>query len=108
MDKAVARTRVGIEKGERIAIFGDYDVDGSTSAALLHEFLSALGAPPRVYIPDRMTEGYGPSARALLQLKDEGASLVITVDCGAGAVAALSAAREEGLDVIVVDHHAVE
>jgi len=108
MDAAVARTRAAIENGEKIAVFGDYDVDGSTSAALVSEFLSALGRPPRIYIPDRLTEGYGPSARALLQLKDEGASLVITVDCGAAARDALTAARDAGLDVIVLDHHAVE
>jgi len=108
MDKAVERVRAAIARGEQIAIFGDYDVDGSCSAALLHEFLSALGVRPRVYIPDRMTEGYGPSANALLRLKDEGASLVITVDCGATAGAALTAARDAGLDVIVLDHHAVD
>ena len=108
MDKAVERVRVAIVRGEQIAIFGDYDVDGSCSAALLHDFLSALGVRPRIYIPDRMTEGYGPSAKALLRLKDEGASLVITVDCGATAGVALTAARDAGLDVIVLDHHAVE
>ena len=65
MDKAVARVAAALEAGERIAVFGDYDVDGSTSAALLADFLSALGAPPRIYIPDRMTEGYGPSPAAM-------------------------------------------
>ena len=108
MDKAVARVLAAIASGERVAVFGDYDVDGSCSAALLHDFLASVGAPPRVYIPDRMSEGYGPNAAALLQLKAEGAGLVITVDCGAGAVDALTAAREAGLDVIVLDHHAVE
>jgi single-stranded-DNA-specific exonuclease len=72
MDLAVARVKRALESGERIAIFGDYDVDGSTSTALLGNFLTALGAPPRLYIPDRMTEGYGPSAPALLALKAEG------------------------------------
>ncbi|HEY1962795.1 MAG TPA: DHH family phosphoesterase, partial [Rhizomicrobium sp.] len=108
MYKAVERTRAAIERGEQIAVWGDYDVDGSCSAALLCEFLTALGRPPRVYIPDRMTEGYGPNAPALLKLKEEGASLVITVDCGATATAPLRAARDAGLDVIVLDHHAVE
>jgi single-stranded-DNA-specific exonuclease len=108
MDKAVTRAKTAVERGERIAIFGDYDVDGSCSASLLHDFLGGIGRKPRVYIPDRMTEGYGPSAKALLALKDEGASLVITVDCGATATDALSAARDAGLDVIVLDHHAVE
>ena len=108
MDKAVARVMAAIESGERIAVFGDYDVDGSCSAALLHDFLISVGATPRVYIPDRMTEGYGPNAAALLRLKEEGAGLVVTVDCGAGAMEALTAAREASLDVIVLDHHAVE
>jgi len=108
MDKAVARVKAAIENGEQIAIFGDYDVDGSCSSALLHDFLVALGVKPRIYIPDRMTEGYGPSANAMHILKAEGASLVVTVDCGATAKDALSAARDAGLDVIVLDHHAVE
>jgi single-stranded-DNA-specific exonuclease len=108
MDKAVARVRAAVENGESIAIFGDYDVDGSCSSALLHDFLAALGINTRIYIPDRMTEGYGPSAKAMLQLKDEGIRLVITVDCGATAMDALTAARDAGLDVVVLDHHAVE
>ena len=108
MDKAVARTLRAVEAGESIAVWGDYDVDGSTSAALLSEFLSALGASPLVHIPDRMTEGYGPNAPGLLKLKEQGASLVLTVDCGAGAAAPLTAARDAGLDVVVLDHHAVE
>ncbi len=108
MDKAVARTSAAIAANEQIAVFGDYDVDGSSSAALLCDFLSALGQAPLLYIPDRMTEGYGPNAPALLKLKAEGAGLVITVDCGAAATAALGAARAAGLDVIVLDHHAVE
>jgi len=108
MYSAVERTRIAIERNERIAVFGDYDVDGSCSAALVSEFLTALGRPPRIYIPDRMTEGYGPNAAALLRLKGEGATLVITVDCGATAVAPLAAAQAAGLDVIVLDHHAVE
>ena len=108
MDLAVARVRTAIESGEKIAVFGDYDVDGSASAAILSGFLSSAALPPRIYIPDRQTEGYGPTAAALSRLKGEGASLVITVDCGAGAVQALSAARDSGLDVVVLDHHAVE
>jgi single-stranded-DNA-specific exonuclease len=108
MERATARARAAIESCEKIAIFGDYDVDGSCSAALLHDFLAALGPPPRLYIPDRMTEGYGPSENAMLQLKSEGISLVITVDCGATAAGAITAARDAGLDVIVLDHHAVD
>ena len=94
--------------GELVAIFGDYDVDGATSSALLHRYLHAVGARVRVYIPDRMTEGYGPNAPALLKLKGEGASVAITVDCGTTAFAALSAAKEAGLDVVVIDHHTAE
>ncbi len=108
MDEAVARVVAAVKSGENIAVFGDYDVDGSCSAALMHGFLTAVAAAPRLYIPDRLTEGYGPNAAALLQLKDEGISLVITVDCGTGAETALAAAREVGLDVIVLDHHASE
>ncbi len=108
MPAAIARVSAALEAGERIAVFGDYDVDGSTSAALLSDFLTALGAPPRIYIPDRMTEGYGPSPAAMRVLHDEGAKLVITVDCGAAAIAALEEAKMLGMDVVVLDHHRVE
>ena len=108
MDIAVARVAAALAAGERIAVFGDYDVDGSTSAALLSDFLTALGAAPRIYIPDRMTEGYGPSPMAMKVLHAEGMSLLVTVDCGAAAIAALEEARALGLDVVVLDHHRVE
>ena len=108
MDVAVARVAKALEAGEKIAVFGDYDVDGSVSAALLGDYLAALGTAPRVYIPDRMTEGYGPSAPAMRRLRDEGNTLVVTVDCGATGGAAFAVAREIGLDVVVLDHHRVE
>jgi single-stranded-DNA-specific exonuclease len=108
MERAVGRVRAAIDAGEKIAVFGDYDVDGSCSSALLASFLTTLGHKPRVYIPDRMTEGYGPNANAMRTLREEGATLVVTVDCGATSVAALEAARDAGLEVIVLDHHAVE
>ena len=109
MDTAAARVVAAIERAEKIAIFGDYDVDGATSAALLSRFLRAAGAEPvRLYVPDRGIEGYGPNAPALLQLKSEGAGLVITVDCGVTAFAPLQAAKDAGLDVVVVDHHVAE
>ncbi|HWF63405.1 MAG TPA: single-stranded-DNA-specific exonuclease RecJ [Rhizomicrobium sp.] len=108
MDMAVARVKQALEKGERIAVFGDYDVDGSVSASLLRGFFVALGSPPRLYIPDRMREGYGPSAAAMETLHAEGASLVVTVDCGAAGGAAFETARALGLDVVVLDHHRVE
>ncbi len=89
MDAAAARVATAIQRNEKIAIFGDYDVDGATSAALLSRFLRAVGAQPiRLYVPDRGREGYGPNAPALLKLKEEGAGLVITVDCGIAAFAA--------------------
>jgi len=108
MDAAVARLTRAVAEGEIIAVFGDYDVDGATSAALLQRFLMAVGGRVRVYIPDRQREGYGPNAPALLRLKAEGAAVVITVDCGVTAHAPLAAAADAGLDVIVVDHHIAE
>ena len=105
MDKAAARLADAVEAGETIAIFGDYDVDGATSAALLTILLRRLGVEPMIYIPDRLMEGYGPSGAALVELKRRGASLAITVDCGAQAFEALQEAADAGLDVIVCDHH---
>jgi single-stranded-DNA-specific exonuclease len=105
MDKGAKRLADAIQAGETIAIFGDYDVDGATSAALLTLLLRRLGIEPMVYIPDRLMEGYGPSGAALVELKERGASLAITVDCGAQAFDALDEAKAAGLDVIVVDHH---
>lgn len=108
MDAAAARLADAVEREEGIAIFGDYDVDGATSTALLTRFLRALGREPAIYIPDRSREGYGPNAAALLGLKARGAGLVVTVDCGATAHEPLAAAAEAGLDVVVCDHHAGE
>lgn len=105
MDAAAARLADAVEAGEPVTIFGDYDVDGATSAALLVRLLRALGADPAVYIPDRMSEGYGPSAGALTRIAAGGVRLIVTVDCGAQAFAALEAARAAGVDVVVVDHH---
>lgn len=105
MDKGAARLADAIQRGETIAIFGDYDVDGATSAALLVLLLRRLGAEPITYIPDRLMEGYGPSGEALVALKERGASVAVCVDCGAQAFEALEEAKGAGLDVIVVDHH---
>jgi single-stranded-DNA-specific exonuclease len=102
MDKGAARLADAVERGEKIAIFGDYDVDGATSSALLTLLLRALGREARVYIPDRLTEGYGPNAAAMRLLADEGATLIVTVDCGAQAFEALA---DVPVDVLVVDHH---
>lgn len=108
MDLAVERVRRAIENGETIAIFGDYDVDGATSAALLRRFFEAVGARVLIYVPDRLREGYGPNTPALLRLQSQGATVVITVDCGVTAHAPLAAAADAGLDVIVLDHHVGE
>jgi len=105
MDKGAKRLADAIQQGEAIAIFGDYDVDGATSAALLVLLLRRLGAEPMVYIPDRLMEGYGPSGKALVELKQRGAAVAVCVDCGAQAFDALESASAAGLDVIVVDHH---
>jgi single-stranded-DNA-specific exonuclease len=105
MDKGAKRLADAVQQAETIAIFGDYDVDGATSAALLTLLLRRLGAEPIVYIPDRLMEGYGPSGKALVELKARGASVAVCVDCGAQAFEALEEARAAGLDVIVVDHH---
>ena len=105
MDKAAVRLADAVEKAEALTIFGDYDVDGATSAALLVLLLRRLGVEPATYIPDRLMEGYGPSGDALVALKRSGADLVVTVDCGAQAFSALEVATEAGLDVIICDHH---
>ena len=105
MDRAAARLADAVQAGEQVTIFGDYDVDGATSAALLIRLLRDLGAAPAHYIPDRLLEGYGPSPKALVQLATDGASLIVTVDCGAQAFDALDAAKAHGVDILVVDHH---
>lgn len=105
MDSAASRLSDAILAGEQITIYGDYDVDGATSAALLILLLRDLGVEARHYIPDRLLEGYGPSGEALVRLAREGSSLIVTVDCGAMAHEALAAAHAVGVDVIVVDHH---
>jgi single-stranded-DNA-specific exonuclease len=108
MDKAAERLAAAIRGDELVAVFGDYDVDGATASALLHRFIAAAGGRVRVYIPDRQKEGYGPNAPALLKLKEEGAALVVTVDCGVTAHAPLAEAAAAGVQVIVVDHHVAE
>ena len=105
MDRAAERISEAVLARETVTVYGDYDVDGATSAALLIRLLRMLGHAARHYIPDRLLEGYGPSGEALVRLGSEGSSLVVTVDCGAMAHEALAAAHEAGIDVIVVDHH---
>jgi len=105
MDKAADRIARAITNGETVAVFGDYDVDGATSSALLARFFQAVGGKLLTYTPDRQKEGYGPNAPALLKLKADGASLVVTVDCGTTAIEPLKAAADAGLEIIVADHH---
>lgn len=105
METAAERIVQAILSQETITVYGDYDVDGATSAALLISLLRDLGANADYYIPDRLLEGYGPSGEALLKLAERGSSLIVTVDCGAMAFDALKQAHDAGIDVIVVDHH---
>ena len=105
MEAAATRLARAVTARERVAVFGDYDVDGAASAALLVRFLRWAGLDPRLYIPDRIFEGYGPNPEAVRQLAQEGATLLVTVDCGTSSFAALEEARRLGLDAIVLDHH---
>jgi single-stranded-DNA-specific exonuclease len=108
MADAVTRLADAVEQGESIGIFGDYDVDGATSSALLVHYFRAIGVTTEVHIPDRQKEGYGPNAPALLALRERGAGPVVTVDCGISAFEPLRLAAEAGIDVLVLDHHAAE
>ncbi len=105
MDLAAARLCDAIAAKHKIAIFGDYDVDGAASSALMSRFLTDLGIENEIYIPDRIFEGYGPNPEAIKQLVECGAKLIITVDCGATSFESLETARSLGVDVIVLDHH---
>lgn len=105
MDKGVERLIKALQNKEKIAIFGDYDVDGATSSALLCRYLRDVAYEPKIYIPQRLEEGYGPNTPALQSLKRDGYNLVIMVDCGTTAFEPLTAAAEMGQDIIVVDHH---
>jgi single-stranded-DNA-specific exonuclease len=105
MDRAATRLADAVIAQEKVTIFGDYDVDGATSAALLIRLLRDLGLEAGAYIPDRLMEGYGPSGAALVKLAEAGSTLIVTVDCGAQAFEALGMARDAGVDVVVVDHH---
>jgi len=105
MDKAARRLADAVQRRERTAIFGDYDVDGACSSALVARFLAHHDVPCRIYIPDRLTEGYGPNAAAIDQLIGEGATLIVAVDCGTTSVDVLGNAGKRGADVVVIDHH---
>lgn len=106
MDKAIVRLVRAVTSHEKILIWGDYDVDGATSSALLCRFFKALNVSPALYIPDRIIEGYGPNMKGIQKFKNQGYTVMITVDCGTTSFEALESAS--GLDVIVLDHHASE
>lgn len=108
MDAAAARLAAAVADGQMIGIFGDYDVDGATSSALLSNYLRSVGGAVLVHIPDRVRDGYGPNLPALLDMKAKGCRVVVTVDCGITAFDAVGGATEQGLDMVVVDHHAAE
>lgn len=108
MNKAVGRTITAIKAKQNITVFGDYDVDGATSSALLRRYFADIGCPIALYIPDRIDEGYGPNKKAMRTLSSRRANLIIMVDCGTTAFDALETAKEEGLDVIVLDHHTAQ
>lgn len=105
MDALAERLAAAIEAREPIALFGDYDVDGAASTALMVRYLRHFGLTPQIHIPDRIFEGYGPNSAAIDKLVEGGASLLITLDCGTTSMAPIQHARDRGLDVLVVDHH---
>src|SRR6202030_93289 len=105
MPEAAARIADAVQRGETIAIFGDYDVDGATASALLARFLRQAGNEPLIHIPDRLFEGYGPNVEAVRALAGRGATLLVTVDCGTTSIEPLAQAHALGMDVVVVDHH---
>ncbi|MCL6707981.1 single-stranded-DNA-specific exonuclease RecJ [Pseudomonas sp. R2.Fl] len=106
-EAAAERLAEAVTKGERIAIFGDYDVDGAASSALMFRFLRHFGVTAEIYIPDRIFEGYGPNPAAIGQLIERGAQLIVTVDCGSTSHESLAVAAERGVPVLVIDHHQV-
>ncbi|MFN3524111.1 MAG: single-stranded-DNA-specific exonuclease RecJ [Phenylobacterium sp.] len=105
MDRAAEILVDAVERGRPMSVFADYDVDGASSAAQLVRWFRAMGRDLPIYVPDRITEGYGPSPAAFRRLKEAGAELVVTVDCGAAACEALEYAAQIGLEVVVIDHH---
>lgn len=107
MEQAASRIADAVLRKEKVAIFGDYDVDGAASSALLKRFLAHFGVESEIYIPDRIFEGYGPNPDAMRELVARGASLIVTVDCGTNSAASIDAAQEAGADVVVIDHHQV-
>jgi single-stranded-DNA-specific exonuclease len=105
METAAKRIADAAARGEKVAIFGDYDVDGATSAALLAWHLRHCGIDPLIHIPDRIFEGYGPNTEAVRALAAKGATLLVTVDCGTTSIEPLAEAKRLGMSVVVIDHH---
>jgi single-stranded-DNA-specific exonuclease len=105
MEAAAARLAEAVMRAETVAIFGDYDVDGACSASLLAEYLRGCGIAYAIHIPDRITEGYGPNVDAIRALKQQGADVLVTVDCGTASIEPLAEAKRLGLDTVVLDHH---
>lgn len=105
MDALAGRLAQAIEGSEDVALFADYDVDGACSAALMTRYLRAFGLEPQVYIPDRIFEGYGPNIPAIDRLLDDGATLLVALDCGTTSIGPIAHARGRGADVLVIDHH---
>ncbi|MEQ8934735.1 MAG: DHH family phosphoesterase, partial [Amphiplicatus sp.] len=108
MEKAAARLARAVIGGEAVGVFGDYDVDGTTAAAILKLYFNALGATLSVYLPDRILEGYGPSVEAFRELTKGGAKVIVTVDCGATAHSVIERAAGEGMEIVVIDHHQMD
>ena len=107
MEAAVTRLQQAVATGQRVAIYGDYDIDGIVSTALMAEVLQKHGLEPVTYIPDRYDEGYGIHISALEELKNQGVTLVVSVDCGITSIAEAEWAKENGLDLVITDHHDV-
>lgn len=107
MDRAAGRIAEAVIRREKVAIFGDYDVDGAASSALMKRFLGHYGVEAEIYIPDRVFEGYGPNPEAMRELVGRGARLIVTVDCGTNSPAAIEAANAAGAEVVVLDHHQI-
>ncbi|MEP0942293.1 MAG: single-stranded-DNA-specific exonuclease RecJ [Rhizobiaceae bacterium] len=107
MDEAARRLAAAVQNREKVAVFGDYDVDGATSSALMHKFMRHCGIDSEIYIPDRIFEGYGPNVPAIEQLAQGGAQLLVTVDCGSTSHESIARANQLGMDVVVLDHHQV-
>ena len=108
MDDMAIFMAAAIDAGRKVAIFGDFDVDGATSSAILYRFLKAVGQDAPIYIPDRLSEGYGPNIAAFEKLKAKGADIIMVLDCGTTAYDVIQAGRDMGLDIVILDHHEAE